>query len=89
MDFILSLLEVSIVLAVFVWGEVLVRFLLGFTRWTGDLIGFGIFIFIILILSLFSQEVAQFILDKFGENVAWIFFVFVLIGAWINYRKKY
>lgn len=73
MDFILSFLEVSIILAVFVWGEVLVRFLIGFTRWAGNLIGFGVFIFLILILSLFSREVAQFILNKFGENVAWIF----------------
>ncbi len=89
MDFMLGLLNVSIILAFFVWGEFLVRIALRLTRWTGDIMGFAIFIGIILLLSLFSQDIAQLILSKFGKNVAWLLFAFVLIGAWMNYRNKY
>ena len=88
-DFILGLLDVSVILALFLWGDIFVKVILGKINWEGNAQRFIGFIIIILLLSLLHEKIAQFILNLFDKQIAWGIFLIVLVGAWIDYRKKY
>lgn len=88
-DFMLGLLDVSVILALFIWGDVVVRIALNLLGLRMEIVRFAGFIVVIVILSLFSSDIAQFILKTFGKQVAWFIFLFVLLGAWMDYRRKY
>lgn len=88
-DFMLGLLDVSVILFLFLWGDVLVRLVLNIVGLRAEILRFASFIVLIVILSLFNNEIAGFILKTFGKQVAWLFFGLVLLGAWVDYRRKY